>query len=44
MEEAPRGGGCWKRMLQEEEEAFGELCSRERFHEKEAALIDGGWG
>ena len=30
-------------MLQEEEEAFGEICSRERFHEKEAP-IDGGWG
>ena len=30
-------------MLQEEEEAFGELYSRERFHEKEAP-IDGGWG
>ena len=41
---APRGGGgCRKRILQEEEETFGQLCSRSRFHEKEAP-IEGGWG
>ena len=41
--EAPREGGCRKRILQEEEEAFGQLCSSRKFHEKEAQ-IEGGWG
>ena len=41
--EAPRGRSCRTRILQEEEEAFGQLCSRGRFHENEAP-IEGGWG
>ena len=40
--EAPRGRGCRTRILQEEEEAFGQLCSRRKFHEE--APIEGGWG
>ena len=31
-------------MLQEEEEAFGELCSRRKFHDKEAPLAGDGDG